>query len=424
MVDDSYQMSRLDNGLRIITSPTSSTRSICLSIFIGAGGRYEREEETGVSHFMEHLCFKGAKKWASAREISEAIEGVGGILNGGTDKELTIYWCKVARDHFPLALDVLSDMVLHSQLKTEAVEMERQVILEEINMGLDSPPQRVNTIIDEVLWPHDALGRDVAGSRETVSGLTQRSLIEYGEEMYLPSNTVISVAGDIEHGEVMEKLSRAFGSWQDRKPRPMFPTDDGQKTPRIHLEYKDTEQAHLCLALRGLSSLDPRRFTLDLLNVILGEGMSSRLFLEIRENRGLAYDIGSYVSHFRDTGCLIIGAGVDPSRLDTTITAIMGELARLREPIPKEEITKAKEFSKGRLLLHLEETRNITRWTGAQELLTGRILTIDEVLSIVDAITAQDLLELAAGLISTEKLSLAVVGPVRNSRRLKKLLTV
>jgi predicted Zn-dependent peptidase len=264
----------------------------------------------------------------------------------------------------------------------------------------------------------------VAGSRETVSGLTRESLMDYREELYLPSNTVISVAGDIEHGEVMERLGRVFGAWQDRQPRPMFPTDDGQKTPRILLEYKDTEQAHLCLALRGLSSLDPRRFTLDLLNIILGEGMSSRLFLEIRENRGLAYDIGSYVSHFRDAGCLIVGAGVDPSRLDTTITAILRELARLREPIPREEITKAKEFSKGRLLLHLEETRNMTRWTGAQELLTRRILSLDEVLSIVDAITAQDLQELATDLISTQKLSLAVVGPVRNSRRLKKLLTV
>ncbi|MFQ5826982.1 MAG: M16 family metallopeptidase [Dehalococcoidia bacterium] len=419
-----YQKSCLDNGLRIITSTVPHTRSVCLSFYIGTGSRYEREEEAGISHFVEHLCFKGTQRRATAKEISEAIEGVGGILNGGTDKELTVYWCKVAQTHFPLALDILSDMILHSHFHPEAVEMERQVILEEINMGLDSPPQRVNMLIDEVLWPHQALGQDVAGSRETVSRLSPQSLVDYRRGQYLPSNTVVSVAGDIDPAEVVASLGRTFGPWRDEAPRPWFPADDGQDTPRMHLEYKDTEQAHLCLALRGLSSLHPQRFILDLLNVILGEGMSSRLFLEIRERQGLAYDIGSYVSHFRDSGSLIISAGVDPKRLDTTIAAILEELARLREPIPEEEITKAKEFAKGRLFLHMEDTRNIARWTGAQELLTGRILTVDEVISIIDSLTARDLQELAQRLVSTQKLNLAVVGPLRNGRRLKRMLRV
>ncbi|MEE8173952.1 MAG: pitrilysin family protein, partial [Dehalococcoidia bacterium] len=286
-----YHKTVLDNGLRIITSTMPHTRAVCLGIFIGAGSRYESADEAGTSHFVEHLCFKGTERRATAKEVCEEIEGVGGILNGGTDKELTVYWAKVARPHFPLALDVLSDMLLHSKFDPGEVEKERQVIIEEINMSLDSPSHRVDMLIDEVLWPDQALGRDVAGTKETVAALSQHRLLEYDAHQYLPNNTVVSVAGDIGHDEVVSSLSQAFSDWHDGAPQPWYPAEDEQNASRCQVEHRDTEQAHLCLALRGLPLLHPDRFTLDLLNVILGEGMSSRLFLEIREKRGLAYDI-------------------------------------------------------------------------------------------------------------------------------------
>lgn len=419
-----YQKSVLQNGLRVVTSSMPHTRSVCISIFIGAGSRYERVEEVGTSHFVEHLCFKGTSRRATSKEISEAIEGVGGMLNGGTDKELTVYWCKVARPHFLLALDILVDMLRNSRFDAQSMEKERQVIIEELNMSMDSPQQRVNLLIDEVLWPDQPLGRDVAGSKETVTTLSRQALLDYLARQYVPNNAVVSIAGDISHEEVLASLTRAFDDWTQGVPQPWFPAQDSQDAPRVRLEYRDTEQAHLCLALRGLPYLHPDRFRLDLLNVVLGEGMSSRLFLEIRERQALAYDIHSYVEHFLDSGAVTIYAGVDLKRIDSAIEAILAELRRLREDVPEAELTKARELAKGRLMLSMEDTRSVSGWMGGQELLAGRILTVDEVISIIDAITVPDLVPVARKLLTTEKLNLAIVGPFPSADRFQRLLQI
>ena len=421
-MDEVYQKSVLQNGLRIITNPMPHTRSVCITILIGAGSRYERVEEGGASHFIEHLCFKGTDKRATSKEISEAIEGVGGMLNAGTDKELTIYFCKVARPHFPLALDIMVDMLRHSKFEAQDMDKERQVIIEELNMSMDSPQQRVNMLIDEVVWPDQALGRDVAGSKETVTTLTRQALLDYFACQYMPKNTVISIAGDIGHEEVLAALSGAFDDWATGGLQPFLPAEDSQQAPRLRLERRKTEQAHFCLAFRGLSYLDPDRFKLDLLNVILGEGMSSRLFLEIREKRGLAYDIHSYVDHFRDSGAVTVYAGVEPRLAAPAIAAILDELRRLRDRVPEVELTKAKELTKGRLMLRMEDTRRVAAWLGGQELLTGHIRTVDEITSIIDAITARDLEPVARELLITEKLSLALVGPFTSENRFRGLL--
>jgi predicted Zn-dependent peptidase len=417
-----YQKTVLENGLRVVTSSMPHTRSVCISIFIGAGSRYERVEEAGTSHFIEHLCFKGTDRRATAKEISEAIEGVGGMLNGGTDKELTVYWCKVARPHFSFALDVLMDMLRNSRFDAQSMDKERQVIIEELNMSMDSPPQRVNLLIDEVLWPDQPLGRDVAGSKETVTAISRQALLKYLAHQYVPNNVVVSVAGDISHEEVLASLTSAFGDWHQGVTQPWFSAQDSQETPRFRLERRDTEQAHLCIALRGLSYLHPDRFNLDLLNVILGEGMSSRLFLEIRERQGLAYDIHSYVDHFLDSGAVTIYAGVDLKRIDSAIEAILAELRRLKDEVPETELTKVKELAKGRLMLRMEDTRSVSGWMGGQELLTGRILTVDEVVSIIDAITVPDLGQVAQELFTTEKLNMAIVGPFPSADRFQHLL--
>ena len=413
-----YQKSVLDNRLRVITGAMPHTRAVCINIFIGAGSRYEREEEAGTSHFIEHLCFKGTQRHATAKEIAEAIEGVGGLLNGGTDKEFTVYWCKVARTHFPLALDLTVDILRNSRFDAQDMERERGVIIEELNESMDSPQHRVSLLIDEVVWPAQPLGRDIAGSKETVSALSREMLLGYLGRQYVPNNTVVSVAGDISHEEVLSRMSEVLDEWAVATLRPPSPAEDRQEEPRLRIERRDTEQAHLCLAVRGLSIAHPDRFNLDILNVILGEGMSSRLYLEIRERRGLAYDIHSYVDHFLDSGAVTIYAGVDPKRVTDTIAVILEELARLKDEVPARELTKAKELTKGRLLLRMEDTRSVAGWMGGQELLTGQIRTVDEVASIIDAITPQDLKRVAAQLLLTKKLNLAIVGPVNGEDRL------
>jgi len=380
-------------------------------------------EQAGLSHFVEHLCFKGTERRPTAKELSETIDGVGGILNGGTDKELTVYWAKVARTHFLLALDLLGDMLRNSKFDPVDMENERKVIIEELNMCMDSPQSRVDMLIDEVIWPAQPLGRDVAGSKETVAAIDHNMLLDYLSTHYLPSNTVVGVAGDISHNEVVDAVTSVLGGWRDREKESWFPADNGQDASRLVVEPRKMEQAHLCLAVRGISHMHPDRFILDLLNLILGEGMSSRLFLEIRERRGLAYEIHSHVSHFHDSGSVNICAGVDPKRVEDAIEAILMELVKLREDqVSEAEVVKAKEMGKGRLMLRMEDTRNVTGWIGGQELLMGHIHTVDEVTSILDAVTASDLQRVARELFVTNKLCLALVGPSLKERRLERLL--
>ncbi len=417
-----YQKTTLDNGLRVITVTMPHTRSVSICIFIGVGSRYETDAGAGVSHFIEHLLFKGTPKRETARAISEAIEGVGGILNGGTDKELTLYWCKVTQPHFELALDVLADMLLHSKFDPQDIEKERQVIIEEINMSKDSPAQQVDMLIDGLLWPKHPLGRDIAGSKESVAAITRDMMLDYRQGQYLPNNTVVTIAGNIQHQQMVTAVSQALGSWTNQQKRSGYSAYKEQPAQRLHVETKDTEQAHLCLALPGLSLFHPKRFTLDLLNVILGGGMGSRLFSEIRDKLGLAYSIHSYAEHFLDSGSVAVSAGVEPKNLVTVIKAILEQLSLLRETVPESELSKAKELSKGRLLLGMEDSRNVAGWVGGQEILTERILSIDQVVSIIDAITADELKQLAQELLVGNQLRLAVVGRVAEDEPLEELL--
>ncbi len=419
-----YQKTTLDNGLRVITATMPHTRSVSICIFIGAGSRYETASQAGVSHFIEHLMFKGTPRRTTARDISVAIEGVGGIINAGTDKELTVYWCKTAQPHFSLALDVLADIVLHSKFDPGDIESERRVIIEEIHMGKDSPSQLVNLLIDELLWPDHPLGRDIAGDKDSVAGINRDMMLSYLACHYQPGNTVVSIAGALKHREMVTAVNEALGGWAEREPRPGYQTYRERPFPRLNVKRKDTEQAHLCLGLNGLPLLHPRRFVLDLLNVILGEGMSSRLFTEIRDRLGLAYSIHSYTDHLLDTGAITVYAGVEPKNLPVAIKAILEQLSLLKEPVPEDELVKAKELAKGRLLLRMEDSRSVAGWMGGQEILTGKILSVDQVMSILDAITAEELGQLARELLVDSQLRLAVVGPVAEDEPLDKLLVL
>jgi len=408
-----YNKAVLDNGLRVITSTMPNSRSVCLVILVGAGSCYENKEEAGISHFAEHLFFKGTKRRPTSKEITEDIEGIGGIINGGTDKEVTIYWCKVAKPHFPIALDVLSDLLLNSRFDNKDIEREREVINEEIKMNLDLPQQKVHMLIDELLWPEQPLGREVIGYKETISSLTREQLLNHVDSRYMPNNTVLSIAGNIQHEEAIAQIEPLFNKWAAGKLPAGYITNDKQTEARLRIEPKDIEQAHFCLAVHGFSRSHPQRFTIDLLNTVLGGGMSSRLFMEIREHRGLAYDIHSYTEHFLNSGSFGIYAGVDPQKTKPAVAAILEELSKIKQEVTAGELTRAKELSKGRLYLRFEDSQNVALWYGGQEILTQQILDIDDVISIVDAITIDELKEVAEEIITDSGLNLAVIGPIK-----------
>jgi predicted Zn-dependent peptidase len=417
-----HQKTILDNGLRVVSTTMPHTHSVSISYLVGTGSRYETEEQAGISHFIEHLLFKGNTRRPTSKDISAAIEGVGGGLNGGTDKESTVYWARVARPNFLLALEVLTDMLLHSLFDPQELERERGVIIEEINMTKDVPAQQVHLLTDEILWPDHPLGRDIAGSKETMTTINREMMLDYVKSMYLPENTVVAIAGDIQHEEAVDAVDKATSGWAGKNDKPGYIPFSAKPNPRILIEKRDTEQAHLCLALPGLSILHPERFVLDMLNIILGEGMSSRLFTEVRDRLGLAYSIHSFIDHMQDTGAITISAGVEPQNLALAVETIVKELSLLKETIPEEELTKAKEFAKGRLLLRMEDTRAVAGWTGGQEILTGNILTLEEVVSKIDSVTVSQLQETACKLIREEDLRLAVVGIVKDEQTLESLL--
>ncbi|MCC6173760.1 MAG: insulinase family protein [Chloroflexi bacterium] len=416
-----YERTVLANGLRVVSSTMPHTRSVSVGLYVGAGSRYETDEIAGVSHFLEHMLFKGTRRRPTAQQISEEIEGIGGVMNAATDKELTVYWAKVGHQHFTRCLDVLADALRNSLFEPGEIEKERQVILEELAMTEDSPGDLAALLIDEVLWPAQPLGRDVGGSPASVTAMDRGQILEYVARHYLPENTVLAVAGNVTHDEVARLADAHLGDWE-RGPFGTWHRVLDTPSPRVAIKSKKSEQAHVCLAMPAYSSAHPDRYALDVLNTILGEGMSSRLFVEIREKLALAYDVQSYLSHFRDAGSLTVSAGVDPKRIEPTIEAAVRELQRICEPVPQSELRKAKEFIKGRLQLRMEDTRAVASWLGGQELLRDEILTVDEILEQIERVSVDDLCRVAEDVIRPARMSVAVVGPYRSEARFAKLL--
>lgn len=417
-----YHRTVLGNGLPLLTSTMPQTRSVTLAIFIGAGSRYETDEMAGLSHFLEHLPFKGTRDWPTAKHVSEAIEGVGGMMNASTDREMTVFWCKVARPHFPRAVSVLSDMILNPTLDPVEVEKERDVILEELRASNDQPGFRADLLIDEALWPDQAMGRDVGGSLDSVRALQREDIYEYMCRQYVPGNAVVAVAGELTEEDALEYLEPAFGSWKPGEARSMLPVQHKNAQPSTRFERRKTDQAYICVGLPGLSLDHPHRYTMNLMNAILGGGMSSRLFQELRENQGLAYDVHSSASFYRDTGCMVVSCGTEPPKGQRAVSAIMEQLDGLREQVTDHEMERSRELFKGRLLLRMEDTRSVAMWIGAQELLQGQIRTVDDVVDSLSQVTAGDVKRLANEIISEDHLNLSVVGPYRSERPFQKLL--
>ncbi|HXN91758.1 MAG TPA: pitrilysin family protein [Candidatus Sulfotelmatobacter sp.] len=406
-----HRVHSLPGGARLVVESMPERQSTSVVLMFGAGSRLEDDRLAGVSHFIEHLYFKGTKTRPSSKEIADAIEGVGGFVNASTDKELTAYWARVPSEHMELGFDVLFDLVSNSKLDPADIERERMVILDELRMYQDQPQDLVQNLFEELIWPGHPLGRDIAGTEESVSRLSRDDILEYADAHYRLPNLVVGAAGMLDEaatlGVVRNRLSLRADPDGALAVVPPSPLD----SPRVLVRRRETEQAHICLGVRAFSYVHPDRYGLDLLNTVLGEGMSSRLFLNIRERLALAYDVHSFTQKHRDTGYLGLYIGVDPKKAVDAVNAAMVELRRLGESeVLPDELARAKEFTKGRLRLELETTNGVAFWLTYQELLLGEIKTIDEELALVEAVEAADITRIAREILSGP-IQMSVVGP-------------
>ncbi|MFP6678792.1 MAG: pitrilysin family protein [Dehalococcoidia bacterium] len=417
-----FERTVLDTGVRVLTSNMPHTGAVSIQVLFGAGSRYETDELAGSSHLFEHLLFKGTTKRPTPKEISETIEGVGGILNAYTDREATGYWCKIALPHYKDGLDVLLDMVRDPLFREEDIEKEKKVVFEEIRATHDSPEGTVDMMMDDLLFPKQPLGRDIAGSVESVQSVSTESLKEYLRTQYVASNTIVSVAGALSHEEVASDVSELMHGFHDGEPAPMFPFVDNLEGPSLRMQHRDTEQAHLSLGLHGIAANDEDRYALRLLSTIFGGSMSSRLFEEVREKRGLAYSIHAGPAHYKDAGSFQVSSGVDPDRAIEAIRVIIDEVVKLRDGVTVDEFQKSKELTKGRILMRMEESRSVAGSIGSQELLLGEVKSVDEVIRDYDAVEIDQLKAVANRLIDQNKLVLAVVGPFDDEEQFRPLL--
>ena len=419
-----YRRTTLDNGLRVLTAEMPHTRSVSMFIAVGAGSRYESSDKAGLSHFLEHLPFKGTRSWPTALAISEAVEGVGGIMNAATDREMTSFWCKVASVHAHQAIPVLLDLILHPLLDPAEMEKEREVILDELRMTNDYPAQVCDLLLDRAMWPDQAMGRDVGGTSETVAAIHLDDVRSYMERQYRPNNTVIGIAGATTHADAVNMVATATAGWEAAEPlgwEPVSATVPG--TGRVFVDRRATEETSICLGLPGFALNDEDRYAATVLNGILGDGMSSRLFQSLREDRGLTYDCHSSISSYRDCGALVVSCGTEPSRAVEAVSATQQQIAGLLNPAPETEIRKAREYIKGRLLMRLEDSRSVAAWLASQELLMGDITTPDETAANIDEVSPQDVVRTAERLLDGQAFRLAIVGPHDDGAEFESALT-
>ncbi len=414
----------LPNGIRVLSSSFRHTNAVSIIFLFGAGSRYETPELAGASHLFEHMLFKGTPERPTPRDISEVVEGVGGTLNAFTDREVTGYWCRLAQPNYRDGIDLLSDMTLNSLFREEDIAKEKQVVYEEIRASFDSPGARVSMMLDDLLWPDQPMGRDIAGSVESVGSISRDDMCKYLETQYVGSNTVIAIAGNIEHQEVVDQITRSLGSLHDGKILPMFPHEKKALSKRVALEHRPTEQAHLAIGLAGFANDDPDRHALSIMSVILGETMSSRLFEEVREQRGLAYDIHSGAHFYSDCGAFVVESGIDPNRVDEAIPVILKELGKMRDGVTEAEWTQALQLTKGRMMLRMEESRAVSSFLGIQELIRGEVQSVDEVIANISSVTQEDIKRAANRVIKSENLVLAIVGPFDDSDHFEAMLNL
>jgi predicted Zn-dependent peptidase len=418
-----FERTALPAGPRVISARLPGARSVSIAAYVLAGSRLETPAEAGVAHFMEHITFKGTARFPSTRAISEAIEGVGGSFNAATDRESTVYWVRVPRREATRAMDVLGELIVRPTLDDSEIDGERTVIVEEIRSYLDDPAEYAQILFQQAMFGDGALGREICGDEEGIRTLPADTIRSFWRTTYRPANTVVAVAGDIGHEHALELAGTAFGTGNGvvpgYAPAPALPA--GERA--LLRSRRDASQAQLIVGVPALRRDHPDAWILAVLNAVLGDGMSSRLFLSVREAKGLAYDVSSGLVDYADAGSLEVSAGVDPTRLPAALEAVLAELVRLRdETVPADELAKAKAYLSGGLELRMDETRHLASWIGGQEALHDKVLTLDEALAEVAAVSAEDIRRLAAELFVDAGLRLAVVAPARHLRGLERRL--
>ena len=413
----------LENGLRVVTYNLENTKSVTVLILVGAGSRYEIASINGISHFLEHMFFKGAKKYKNTKEVSEAIDSVGGDFNAFTGKEYAGYYIKVADKQVNLALDVLSDMLLCSKFDPEEINRERGVIMEELNMYQDTPMHQIGWDFEKLIYGNQPMGWDQVGTKEVIMSLQQADFVDYKNKLYTADNTVIAIAGHVDHAEIVKTITQLFTFNQDKKAFNFSPLQENSDTKRLCLRNKKTEQAHVMLGFPAYPEEHKDHYAAKVLSILLGGNMSSRMFLSVRERQGLAYYITTSTDDYTDSGTFSTNAGVSLDGIDIAITAIIGEYKKvLDEPIPENELKKSKEFIKGKLVLRLEDSEEYAHLLGKYELLYGKTKSTEELMEEIDKLTIKDLSRVAQDLFKQDKMYLTVIGPYENEERFAKLL--
>ncbi|MER3403532.1 MAG: hypothetical protein C4337_09690 [Armatimonadota bacterium] len=408
------QEARLANGLRIVAEIIPTVQSATFSIWSAVGSRYEAPSQHGIAHFLEHMLFKGTPT-RNAIEIAQAIEGRGGVLNASTGKELTFYYARVLSEYLPIAVEVLCDMFLHASLDPEEIEREKGVILEEMRMIEDDPDESLHDVLQETHWRHHPLGKRIIGQPETVSAFTREMLVEFIQHHYHPQNTVIACAGNFDFDVLAKEVERWMGAWQPSHPPMRFDT-----APPVHTETlsepiyiaRDVEQVHFAIAVDGVSFRDERRYAMAVLNTLLGGSMFSRLWQEVREKRGLAYEIGSYALPMSDGGLFVVYGGTAESAFSEVMSVVERELERLMEtPADPEEVERAKSLLKGGRVLALESTQARAELIGSETLMLGRVVPMEEIIERIDAVNAESLHQLAQAILPAERRTVVAFVP-------------
>lgn len=420
-----YKKTILNNGLRLITIPIENANSVTVLILVGTGSKYETKDINGISHFLEHMFFKGTKKRPSTLNISETLDSVGGEYNAFTSKEVTGFWAKVDKKHSDIALDWISDIFLNSKFDAKEIEREKGVIIEEVNMYLDTPTAYIGDLWESLLYGDQPAGWRVIGEKENILSFNREKIVDYYQKHYSPSNVIVCVAGAVDQKSIEEKIKNYFKSSKENNVGQKVTAKETQKEPEILLHNKKTDQTHFCLGVRAYNLFDKRKYALALLSVILGGNMSSRLFIKVRERNGLAYSIHTSTDSATDTGYLVTQAGIDHKNLEKSIELILQEYKDLKDKkITEKELQKAKDYLKGITSLSLDSSDSQASFYGLQELLEKNILTPEEKFKKIDEVSVNDIKNIAEDIFLSEKLNLAIIGPVdgKDSVRLKQLL--
>ncbi len=415
----------LDNGLRVIITPQKDNPAVTVLVLVETGSKYETQELNGISHFLEHMCFKGTKKRPTALAISTELDEIGAIYNAFTGHEYTGYYAKVDKDHFDKALDVVSDIYLNQVFDQKEIDKERGPVIEEINMNADTPMRQVADNFVTLLYGSQPAGMSILGPKENIRTLTRDNFIQYRKDHYVPEATVVVISGAVEPDSATEKVKEIFSGMEKNPKKGKLPVKESQNKPMLHLVKKDSDQTHLVLGVRAYDRFDKRKYALEVLATALGDGMSSRLFNKVREQMGAAYYVKAGADMYTDHGYLMAWAGVGNERLIDSIEAITGEFKKLKEEeLGGKELQKVKDYIVGKMMLGLETSDDLAFFYGEQELLDKKLVKAEEIAREIRAVSAKDVLEVAKDIFQNNKLNLALIGPNTDEYVLRAVLKI